>query len=89
MQGGAAAAAARNTSIFTDRAANGPAHRAQTAIRLNAPAEFFMTEAADSTTEAASDMMPPTTGRELEITVLAVLTATWSVLPAISPVSVI
>ena len=45
-----------------------------------------MTEAADRTTDAASDKIPPTTGKEEEMTVFAVFTAAASVLPVISPV---
>ena len=45
-----------------------------------------MIEAAESTTPAASERIPPTTGSDEEMTVLAVFTAVASVLPVISPV---
>ena len=74
----------RNT--FTDSRAKGPAHSAHTATRQKTPAEFLMMEAAERTTDAASAMIPPTPGRDEEMTVLAVFTAVASVLPVISPV---
>ena len=81
-----AAATAFSTSIFTDSRANGPAHRAQTAISPKTPAEFLMTEAAESTVADASEIRPPTTGRLVEMTVRVALMATASTLPLMRPV---
>ena len=81
------AAAARNSSIFTDSLTNGSAQSAHTATRLSAPAEFLIIDAALRTVDAASDIIPPTTGRVVDITVRAVLTATASTPLVTMPVS--
>ena len=70
-----------------ERVTKGPAHIAATATRLSAPEEFLIICAADSTVDAASEIIPPTTGSAVEITVRAVRAATASTLLVTMPVN--